>query len=297
MAQAITILAADRDLKTVRATVGAELSPAEFDHFVHMCRQWRLDPLRKQIYAIIYKGKTRRVTYITGIDGYRAIADRTGCYRPGERTVERDQSERDPDTNPNGIISATATVWKHSQGEWHSYTETVDWQEYAPLKEIWENNKPTGRYKLDTSGQWGKMGATMLKKCAEAQALRRGWPDDFSGLYVEDEMYRASDNDMIDITPTEQAERAAASDRANRIGITGPTIGIDFCDGDGVIPIAVGQIGDRVLAWIRDQSPEKVAVFSKQNAATLRQFWAEDADAALTIKQEIESATRSEAAQ
>ena len=296
MTTAITILSSNNEIKTVRNTVGAELSPAEFDHFVHMCRQWRLDPLRKQIYAIVYKGKQRRVTYITGIDGYRAIADRTGCYRPGERTVERDQSERDPETNPAGIISATATVWKYAQCEWHSYTETVDWQEYAPLKEIWENNKPTGRYKLDTSGQWGKMGATMLKKCAEAQALRRGWPDDFSGLYVEDEMSRANADDMIDITPTEQAERAAAYDRAERIGITGKTIGIDFCDGEGVMPLSVGQIGDRVLAWMRDQSPEKIGVFARQNAATLRQFWAEDADAALTIKQAIEAVQQEAAA-
>ena len=175
------ILQSDRDLNLLKSTsVASELTPIEFNHFVHMCRKWRLDPLRRQIYAIVFKRrykddddnwKTRRqVTYITGIDGYRTIADRTGCYRPGKVTVECDPELKDPDLNPHGVVSATATVWKNAQASGTSMKPPPTWDEYAPLKEIWEydqdKNKrvPTGKFVLDTSGQWGKMGRHMLRQ-------------------------------------------------------------------------------------------------------------------------------------
>ena len=194
------ILASDKDVQLVKRTVAQDLTPAELDLFIHMCRQWRLDPLRRQIYAHVYKRKkkdgknwieTRSVVYVTGIDGYRSIADRTGNYRPGQRSTTTSDDARNPTTNPQGIVSATASVWKFAHNEWHEFSETVYWDEFAPLKEAWASDeagdkKPTGVFNLDTSGQWGRMGRVMLQKCAEAQALRRGWPDEYDTALAVD---------------------------------------------------------------------------------------------------------------
>lgn len=289
------VLMKDRDLALVRKTVAADLLPPEFDHFIHMARHYGLDPLRRQIYAIVYKKKKkdedgnwhedRRVTMVTAIDGYRAIADRTGNYRPGKRSVETSKDAVNPETNPHGIVSATVSVWKRTHGEWHEFSETVYWDEYAPLKEVWENKKPTGRFKLDTAGQWGKMGRVMLQKCAEAQALRRGWPDSLSDLYVQEEMDQAQ---IIDITPSEQAEQASIAERQAKLG--GPTVLVDWMDDAALASVPVEKFHGAMMDFIRRnaEEPTKILLFRERNREPLRQFWGLKPDEAHNIKQAFE---------
>lgn len=289
----LAILQTDKQLDLVRKTVAADLTPLEFNHFIHMAREWGLDPLRRQIYAIVYnkdKAGKRKVTYVTGIDGYRAIANRTSDYRPGTRTVER--CERDDTTNPQGILSATASVWKYVRGEWHEFSETVFWEEFAPLKEEWVYDEtqskrvPSGHVTLDKSGQWGRMGATMLMKCAEAQALRRGWPDDLGSLYISEEMDQAK---IIDITPDEQVERAEQTERQARIG--GPSMTVDPCDGEPLVAVPMGQFHDWVSDFIRrnnDENPERITLWLNRNREPMRQYWAHDKAAALDLKKRLE---------
>lgn len=290
------ILQTDREVELVKRVAAADLTPSEFDHFTHMARTWRLDPLRKQLYAVVYnknKPNKRRVSYITGIDGYRAIADRTGCYRPGFRSVVRDNEARDDATNPKGIVSANATVWKFAQGEWHEFSEEVEWDEFAPIKTVWENNQPTDRVELDRSGLWPKMGVNQLKKCAEAQALRRGWPDEFSGLYVDAEFDQVQAGEMIDITPTEQTARAEQERLQAKLG--GPGLTVDWCDGEPLQTIPLGKFHDAVQQFIRAHSedfPERIALFSQRNTHAMREFYTHDKDAALSIKKGLETYER-----
>jgi phage recombination protein Bet len=284
------------EIELIKRTVAPDLMPAEFDLFIQMCREKRLSPVKRQIYAILFIRnkktndgweKIRQVNYVTAIDGFRAIAERTGCYRPGQRSVECDPEARDKNNNPYGIVSATASVWKLTGGEWHEYSETVWWEEYAPLKEVWENNKPTGQLQLDTSGQWGKMGRNMLMKCAEAQALRRGWPEDFSGLNDPAEIDHMR---VIDITPSEQAEQGGRDRRQALLG--GPQILIDWCDGDPVKPEEPGKLADRVIEFIREMcnadNPEKVTLFQQRNIAGIRQLWQHDEASGLAVNKALE---------
>ena len=278
-----------KNLDLVRRTVAKDCDAAEFDQFIHICRAVRLDPLRRQIYAFVFNKqdpKKRQMTIVTSIAGYRAIADRTGAYRPGPTEVMTDVTMIDAATNPRGISHAVATVYKHSHGEWHEVTETAYWEEFAPLKEVWQDNQPTGKFALDAKKDgWRRMPRVMIEKCAEAKALRRAWPDDFAGLAMEDEIDKAM---TIDATATELADMAASEKRMELIG--GPNcITIDWCDGEKIMREPVGTFGDKAIAYVR-KNPGMAAEFAERNEDNLREYWAREKAGALALKREIEEA-------
>lgn len=278
-----------KNLDLVRRTVAADCNPAEFDQFIHICKAVRLDPLRRQIYAFVFNkndAKKRQMTIVTSIAGYRAIADRTGCYRPGRAEVILDPELIDAKTNPRGISHASVAVYKHAHGEWHEVTETAYWDEFAPLKEIWKDDAPTGQFFLDPKKDgWRRMPRVMIEKCAEAKALRRAWPDDFAGLAVEDEVDRQM---TIDATATELADMAASEKRFELIGGAN-CITIDWCNGEPLAREAVGSFGDKAIAYVR-KNIAMAEEFAERNEANLREYWARDKSGALALKREIEDA-------
>lgn len=154
----------------------------EMQLFLHVCYKKGLDPLTKQIYSVKY-GQERSI--IVGIDGFRLVAERTGCYAPGkESTYVYDAQGR--------LQSATSYVKKMTRdGTWHEVSESAYWAEYGSDKQFWK-----------------KMPHVMLAKCAEAKALRRAFPNELSGLYTQEEMEQANkkqDHDE-DITQIEVHE-------------------------------------------------------------------------------------------
>lgn len=76
-----------RDLALIRRTVALDTTDDEFALFIHWARSLRLDPLRRQVHAFVFHKndpKERRLSLVTSIEGFRAIAARTGNYRPDE---------------------------------------------------------------------------------------------------------------------------------------------------------------------------------------------------------------------
>lgn len=283
------ILSRDQDVALVRRTVARDLFPEEFDLFVSMCRGWGLDPAKRQIYAIVYnknEPEKRKVSYVTGIDGYRAIADRTGQYAPGPRSVETGAAS---DDNPYGVLSATAAVRKKVDGDWIEFEETAYWDEFVPRSPKREKQDgrwvATGEYwPLDKSSNWYKMTRVMLTKCAEAQALRRAFPDALGGLHVREEM-DVVDARHVDITPSEQADEAGRSERR---AIVGDGWLVQWVENGPLDDVPRGQFADRVLEFISDSKREgdwlAVSNFAVRNRVTLKKLWAEDKDAAVHLK-------------
>ncbi|MCO5092021.1 phage recombination protein Bet [Bosea sp. (in: a-proteobacteria)] len=302
-------------LALIRKTVAADTNQDEFELFVHTARHLRLDPLRRQIYAFVYNkndAKKRRMSIITGIDGFRTIAERTGNYRPDEDepTFENDATAKGQ-ANPAGIIKATVRVFKHSHGAWHKVTASAYWEEYAPLKEGWTETVqvqngtwPDGNPKmvtkpasgaertltLDTSGQWGKMPRVMLAKVAEALALRKAWPDDFSNVYAAEEVDRSRTAEM---TAWEAAEAGSTEKRLEQIG-QGQTILFQFDPTGPLEPVPIGKIADRVADFIQRNREEVSAIglFESRNRHSLRDFWARSPSDALEVKKLMEGAMR-----
>lgn len=157
------------------------ISDEEFAVFLMACSKTQLDPFMKQIYCVKRKSKRpdgswgESMTIQTGIDGYRLIAERTERYAPGpEPTYVCDEN--------GNVISATAYIKKQTKdGTWHSVSSSAYMIEYCQTF----NGKP--------ASLWATMPRTMLAKCAEAQALRKAFPAEMSGVYTKEEMMQADE--------------------------------------------------------------------------------------------------------
>lgn len=175
-----------RTLELIKKTYCKNISNEEFEVFLLICKSSGLNPFKRQIYAIQRGGQ---MTIQTSIDGYRLIAERTGCYAPGkEPTFE--MGEHLP-------ISATAYVKKRtSDGTWHEIAATAYWDEYAQK----------------SSPFWSRMPRLMLSKVAESLCLRKSFPNELSGIYTEDEMGQDNTTKSQEVEVISQVEAKTTID-------------------------------------------------------------------------------------
>lgn len=295
MAKAMTLSGySPEQILTIKRTVAVDHNDLEFDLFMEACRSYQLDPFRKQIFSIIYSkdnAQKRKQTIIVSRDGSRVLAQRCGDYRPASAPpVFEYDADLKSATNPKGIVSVSVTLHKQdNRGEWYPVVGVADWDEFAPIKEEWaydqESGKrqPTGRMTLDASGQWAKMPKVMISKCAEAQALRAGWPDQFGGVYQEEEMHRFE----TDVTATQMVNDFQQIERQKLVG--GRGLMMVFDDTATLEKVQMGKVADRCLDFLRSATPEEAYKFRIRNAESLKEFWAHDKSAALELKREIEA--------
>lgn len=198
--------------------LGIEDAPeGDLEVFFHVCRTTGLDPFRKQIYMIGRKTKvkvynerldrevedwTTKYTIQTGIDGFR---------RNGQKAAKREGTAIRTDgpywqgEDGNGWQDvwlgarppAAAKFVIFRDGEAH--TGIAMYREFVQLRPGTTN----------PNSMWAKMPANQLAKCAEAQAWRRAYPDDFSGMQLEDAA-QVIDSDGTPVPVT--AQRAASGD-------------------------------------------------------------------------------------
>lgn len=289
-------------LRIFKRGAGRELNDSELDEAIEWCELYNANPMTKDIYFFVFdknKPDRRRMVPVLSISKYRQIADATGTYRPDEAPPRYtyDQGLKS-DANPRGIVDCEVTVWKHAHGQWHPVTSKLRWDERAPIitrywdkaKGGWADCKPRLDPKKDN---WGTMPETMLAKCVEADALRKGWPAETAGSYGDGELDRS---DVIDLTATEVLAEHEQSQRQIK---TGTGIVIDWCDGEPLEQVAYGQVADRVLAFVRERigmdDADRVSLFASRNREPLRQFWAHAPGDALAVKQAIARAAEIEA--
>ena len=191
-----------RGLHTVRSVLAPELSDDELKLFAMVATRSGLDPFAKQVYAVKRKG---RVTFQTGIDGYRSIAARTGLY-DGQDEPEYGPICQCGDSRPAGHPEC-ATVRVYRKGVGRPIAATAYWHEYVPA--------------AGTSGEgdvmWRRMPRVMIAKVAEALALRKAFPYDperregiGADLYTADEMAQAGRSEAPAAPQPTARERVAA---------------------------------------------------------------------------------------
>ena len=164
----------------ISTTIAPGCSNDELRLFAYACQRTGLDPFSRQIYAIKRGGK---LTIQVSIDGLRSIAERTGQ------------------------LDGSQSYWCGSDGAWVDVW--LDSKPPAAAKTIIHRKgcahpfSATARFADFNAGQglWSKMPSVMIAKCSEAQALRRAFPADLSGVYSTDEMDQAVEPVTVTAAP------------------------------------------------------------------------------------------------
>jgi phage recombination protein Bet len=167
---AVTVFKPD-ELALITSTVAKDATKEELAMFLYVAAKRGLNPLARQIH-FVKRGNSGTIQ--TGIDGFRLIAQRTGQYAPSGKPTQFEVSKT------GNLISATVYGNKIMNGTAFEFSATAYYDEYCP-------KMPNGQ----VFPMWQKMPRTMLEKCAESKLLRKGFPEELSGLYSDEEMHQA----------------------------------------------------------------------------------------------------------
>ncbi|BCF84557.1 hypothetical protein RQCS_41020 [Rhodococcus qingshengii] len=177
--------------------LGVEDAPkGDLDLFFHQAKRTGLDPFAKQIYMLGRRTKIKvwnerakrqdeewvmKYTIQTGIDGYRVTGHRLARLAGDDIAVEGpfwrgadggwDDVWLDPNRPP---LAAKYVVVKNGV----KYSSVAMYGEYVQTYSKDGQQHP--------NSMWAKMPANQLAKCAEAAAWKKAYPNDFSGMVLED---------------------------------------------------------------------------------------------------------------
>lgn len=164
-------------------SMGNKLPAKQQTQFLEMSQAFRLNPFKREIYAVGY-GENWNI--ITGYEVYLKRAERIGKLDGWEATVEGSGEN----------MTATVTIWRK---DWK-----MPFKHTVLFSEVCQRTKDG---KLNAV--WAKMPSFMCRKVAIAQAFRLCFPDEFAGMpYTADEM--PSEDDMKNITPTSELVKEAS---------------------------------------------------------------------------------------
>jgi phage recombination protein Bet len=163
-------------------------SNADLAVFMHYCQKTGLDPFSKQIYMLNRREHVGGGQYADkrtiqiGIEGFRVIRDRA-ARRDGVRVSYGETVWYDADgigykiwLRPGAPAGCGMVVFKDGE----PFPAVLTFAEYVQTN---KEGNPTGK--------WANAPAHQLEKCCEAYGLRRAFPHDLGGLYIEEEVSTA----------------------------------------------------------------------------------------------------------
>lgn len=164
----------------IRDTYANGADAREFEVLMEVAKLRRLNPMLKQIHFVKRWNKDLgRHTWSAqvSVDGLRAIAERTGKY----------DGQDEPEFGPmEGGFPSFARLKVYRKDWSRPAVGTAYWSEYV------QRSKDGGPTRF-----WKEMPRVMLAKCAEAIAMRKAFPEDMGGLYVDEEMQQADNTAQL----------------------------------------------------------------------------------------------------
>ena len=156
--------------------------------FLSLCKFQKLNPFVRDAYCIKY-GNSDPATLVIGKDVYTKRAEQNPKYNGMEHgvivmTKDGEIKERVGSFYVQGeekLVGGWAKVY--IKGREVPQHDTVAFNEYAGFKKDGTLNS-----------NWSKRPGTMIEKVAIMHALRNAFPNDFQGLYIQEEM---SNGDLV----------------------------------------------------------------------------------------------------
>ncbi|MBQ3922182.1 MAG: phage recombination protein Bet [Spirochaetales bacterium] len=178
---------------------GQQVSPAETQQFIEICSELQLNPFKREIYGIPFKGKLQ---IVTGYETYLKRAERTGKLNGVKMRYEPEGNDL------KCIVEIYRKDWTMP------FVHEVYMSEYNTRNNLWAS-KPK----------------TMLRKVAMSQAYRMAFPDEFAGMpYTQEETpvndiptktiktEDGSSYEIVDEQAMQQKPQAQTQDTAKQIG-------------------------------------------------------------------------------
>lgn len=187
-----------KDREVIRRNYLSKFSENEQELFLTICERTQLDPTLRQIYAIERQENIARnneppkwvtkMIIVTSIEGLRTIAERTGQY----------EGQTHPEwANKDGVWK---DLWLKEGNAPYAAQVGVRRKGFAePLYGVARFEsfvQMTGGKDPRPTRFWMKAPDVMLLKCAEANALRRAFPQQLAGLSIEEEV--PTDAEIVD---------------------------------------------------------------------------------------------------
>lgn len=164
-------------LEDIRKVFASQLTDAEFEFMVGLGKATGLDPFRKEIWCVKYGNSPAQV--FIGRDGYRMIAlshpdydyhQSDSVYENDDFKVVNGEIHHTYSLKDRGKIVGAYCITKRKSASKSVYY-FVKFSEYNSGKSLWAS-KPD----------------LMIRKCAEANALRASFQDVLGGTYIPEEM-------------------------------------------------------------------------------------------------------------
>ena len=173
------------------------------------CQNAGLDPMLKPVHIVpMYDSKSRQMRDIVmpGIGMYRIQASRSGDFAGiDEPEFGEDKTEKIGGQEVTYPTYCKVTVYRMLAGQKVGFTAVERWKENYAIKGGKERS-------IAPNAMWLRRPYAQINKCAEAQALRKAFPE-FGSQPTADEFDPNSTPQEIDITPAvEQKTRPAYPD-------------------------------------------------------------------------------------
>ncbi len=215
-------------MRLITEVIAKNATQDELELFLYRCKNLGLDPLKTgQIYFIKYNQNSPG-TIVVGIDGFRAKASRSGKLSGISRGAIKDDKGK--------CVGAWAEVHR------------TDWERPA-REEVSLAEYSTGK------AMWAKMPETMIKKVAEAAALRMAFPDDLGGIYTNEEMDQAeaSNDRHAERAPQAEAPRLAAPTHKSEPSVKPRSERDAIIEKVLAASKALSQTDQELTKWVRDE--------------------------------------------
>lgn len=198
-----------RMIETVKNTVAKNASDEELDMFLTLASKYDLDPFKKEIWFLKYKGKDPQI--FTSRDGFLKIAKRDADFKQiqSQAVYENDEFEIGQEFI-DGLFQITSFKHKFGAKERGKILGAYSIIEYY-------TNKPLvvyvdyDEYKQPTP-TWKKNASAMIRKVSEKEACRLS--AGISGLHIPEEMpvyYQTRSKSMMSEEDEMQRLEAQAS--------------------------------------------------------------------------------------